>query len=118
MGTVAIGLGTIPASLYEAAKIDGASAVQTFFTVTLPLLKPTLLVALIFRSLDALRVFDVIYVMQGNNENAASMAVFARNQLMEFSEVGLGSAASAAIFVVISLFVFLYIAVLRPDFNK
>ena len=93
----------LPQDIYEAAKVDGVSPIRVFFRVTLPLIKPALLVAVIFRSLDALRVFDLIYVLTSNSKDTASMSVYARQQLVDFQEVGLGSAASTLIFLIIAL---------------
>lgn len=95
----------LPQDIYEAAKVDGVHPVRVFFRVTLPLIKPALLVAVIFRALDALRVFDLIYVLTANSKDTMSMSVFARQQLVEFQEVGLGSAASTLIFLIIALLV-------------
>jgi len=103
------GLQMIPRDLYEAARIDGVSAFRVFFRVTLPLLMPILLVAVIFRTLDALRIFDLIYVMTSNSRATASMSVFARQQLVDFAQVGYGSAASVLIFVMIALFTAAYL---------
>jgi trehalose/maltose transport system permease protein len=77
--------------------------VRSFFSITLPLIRPALAVAIIFRGLDALRVFDVIYVLTGNNANTASMSVYARQLLVEFQDVGTGSAAATCLFVVVAL---------------
>lgn len=112
------GLQAIPKGLYEASAIDGAGAVKSFFKITLPLLKPALLVALIFRSLDALRVFDIIYILQGNNDKTATMSIYARQQLIDFQEVGIGSAASVAIFIVISLFTLAYVLTMKVNFER
>ncbi len=112
------GLTTIPKDVYAAAKIDGASKIQSFFHITLPLLKPTLLIALIFRSLDAFRVFDIIYIMQGSNEKTASMSIYARQQMIDFGEIGYGSSVSFLIFIIISIFVFIYMKFMRVDFNN
>jgi len=109
------GLQSIPEELYEAATVDGASPVQRFWFITLPLLVPALLVALIFRTLDALRVFDVIYVMSGVNPSTMSMSVYARQQLVDFGALGYGSALSTGIFLVIALFVVLYLTALRVE---
>ena len=109
------GLQSIPNELYEAARVDGATAWQNFVRVTLPLLRPALLVALIFRTLDALRVFDAIYVMTGTNPNTMSMAVYARQQLVDFGALGYGSAMSVGIFVIIGLFVVIYVVSLRVE---
>jgi trehalose/maltose transport system permease protein len=79
------GLQLIPGDVYEASTVDGASKVQQFIQITLPLLRPALLVALIFRTLDAFRVFDVIYVMKGVATETMSVAVYARQQLIDFS---------------------------------
>lgn len=112
------GLGTIPRELYEASRMDGASPLKRFFTITLPLLKPTLAVALIFRALDALRVFDLIYVMQGSSEETASMSIFARQQMIDFQEIGMGSSASFSIFVLISILIFVYLSLMKVDFSR
>lgn len=93
----------LPRDIYEAARIDGVHPVRVFFRVTLPLIWPALMVAVIFRGLDALRAFDVMYVMTGNAEATMTMSVFARQQLVEFQDVGYGSAASTLLFVTIAL---------------
>ena len=80
-----------------------------FFKVTLPLLKPALMVAIIFRALDALRIFDLIYVMTGNNQSTMSMSVYARQQLVDFQDVGYGSAASTMLFLIIAVFTVVYL---------
>lgn len=102
------GLQLIPSDIYEAADIDGASKWQQFWTLTLPLLTPALVVALIFRTLDALRVFDVIFVMTGVNTATKSLAVYNRQTLIDFQDLGYGSAVSVAILVIIMVFVVLY----------
>jgi trehalose/maltose transport system permease protein len=96
-------LQVLPREIYEAARIDGINPVKVFFRITLPLIRPALLVAVIFRSLDALRVFDVIYVLTGNNENTATMSVYARQQLVNFQDVGFGSAAATSLFLVVAI---------------
>jgi trehalose/maltose transport system permease protein len=96
-------LQVVPQQLYEAARIDGAGAVRIFFSITLPLIRPALLVAVIFRGLDALRVFDVVYVLTGNSAAIATMSVYARQQLVEFQDVGYGSAAATFLFLVVAL---------------
>lgn len=103
------GLQLIPSDIYEAADIDGATKWQQFWTLTLPLLTPALVVALIFRTLDALRVFDVIFVMTGVNTATESLAVYDRQQLIDFQNLGYGSAVSVAILVIIMVFVVLYV---------
>jgi trehalose/maltose transport system permease protein len=109
------GLTTIPEDIYEAGHMDGASKWQRFWYLTLPLLKPALLVTIIFRSLDAMRVFDIIYIMQGSNQQTASMSVYARQQMIDFQEIGMGSAASVKIFLIIGVFTFIYIKTLRQS---
>lgn len=93
----------LPQDIYEAARVDGVGPVRTFFHITLPLIRPALLIAVIFRGLDALRVFDVIYVLTGNNENTATMSVYARQQLVDFQDVGFGSTAATCLFVIVAL---------------
>jgi trehalose/maltose transport system permease protein len=97
-------LQVLPREIYEAARVDGVSPVKVFFQVTLPLIRPALLVAIVFRSLDALRVFDVIYVLTGDNPSTASMSVYARQQLIDFQQGGMGSAAATALFLIIAVF--------------
>ncbi|WP_435103668.1 carbohydrate ABC transporter permease [Arhodomonas sp. AD133] len=99
----------LPRDCYEAAEVDGIHPVKVFFRVTLPLITPALLVAVIFRLLDALRVFDVIYVLTSNSTSTMTMSIYARQQLVEFQDVGYGSAASTLLFLVIALVTVLYL---------
>jgi len=108
------GLQLIPKDVYEAAEIDSHSKTKTFFAVTLPLLKPTIAVAVIFRALDALRIFDLVYVLTGNNAQTATMSVYARQNLMEFQDFGYGSAISVLIFLTIGVFTGLYLWLMSP----
>lgn len=103
------GLQMLPNECYESAKVDGVHPLRVFFKVTLPLLKPALMVAIIFRVLDALRIFDLIYVMSGNNKDTMSMSVYARQQLVDFQDVGYGSAAATCLFLIIAIFTVVYL---------
>ncbi|HUR93341.1 MAG TPA: sugar ABC transporter permease [Gemmatimonadales bacterium] len=96
------GLQNIDASLYEAARIDGASAWRQFRHVTLPLLKPAILVALIFRTLDAFRGFDLIYVMTGGGPGTSTepITLYTFNSLLQNLRFGYGSALSVIVFVI------------------
>jgi trehalose/maltose transport system permease protein len=107
------GLQMLPQECYESAKVDGVHPLKVFFKVTLPLLKPALTVAIIFRALDALRIFDLIYVMTGNNRDTMSMSVYARQQLVDFQDVGYGSAAATMVFLIIALFTIAYLTLAR-----
>lgn len=109
------GLQLISGELYEAAEVDGASRRQAFLAVTLPLLKPAILVALIFRTLDALRVFDVIWVMTRGQSGTESVATHTYRNLIEYSRLGYGSALSVMVFLLIALFVAIYVRLLRVD---
>ncbi|HZC36496.1 MAG TPA: sugar ABC transporter permease [Chthoniobacterales bacterium] len=111
------GLQLIPKDLYEAGSIDGATKIRQFWAITLPLVTPTLLVALIFRTLDALRVFDIFYVMVGGQGNLSTMAVYNQQQLISFLDAGVGSATSVIILVIIMLFVVLYTRFSRTSFE-
>jgi trehalose/maltose transport system permease protein len=95
----------LPSDCYEAARVDGISPVKVFFRVTLPLIRPALMVAIIFRALDALRIFDLIYVLTSNSRDTMSMSVYARQQLVDFQDVGYGSAASTLLFLIIAILV-------------
>jgi trehalose/maltose transport system permease protein len=107
------GLQVIPKDLYEAAEVDGASPLQQFWRITLPLLKPAILVTLIFRTLDALRVFDVFFVFFGNRPDTQTMAIYAQSTIVGDGHVGYGAAISVAIFLIISLFVVIYVTFMR-----
>jgi trehalose/maltose transport system permease protein len=103
------GLQMIPGDIYEAAKVDGINPLKLFWKVTLPLVRPALMVAVIFRGLDALRIFDLIYVLTPNNERTISMSVFARQNLFEFDKFAYGSAASTFLFMTIAVITIAYI---------
>ncbi len=103
----------LPEDIYEAAKLDGAHPVRVFFQVTLPLIRGPLLVAVIFRVLDALRVFDLFYILTSSSEESLSMAVYARQQMFEFGDLGLGAAAASLLFALIALFTVVYLALGR-----
>jgi trehalose/maltose transport system permease protein len=107
------GLQVIPRDLYEAAAVDGANKLHQFWRITLPLLMPAILVTLIFRTLDALRVFDVFYVFFGNRPDTQTMAIYDQTTIVGDGHVGYGGAISVAIFLIISLFVVIYMTVMR-----
>ena len=111
------GLQLIPGDLYEAASIDGATGIRKFFSITLPLVTPTLLVALIFRTLDALRVFDIFYIMVGGQGNMATVAVYNQQQLIQFLDAGVGSATSMTILIFIMIFVVIYTRFSKTSFE-
>ncbi|MCB9957902.1 MAG: sugar ABC transporter permease [Rhodospirillaceae bacterium] len=99
----------LPGECYEAARVDGVHPVTVFWRVTLPLIKPALVVAIIFRTLDALRIFDLIYVLTANTEATMTMSVYARQELIDFQNVGAGSAASTLLVFVIALVTVFYL---------
>jgi multiple sugar transport system permease protein len=103
------GLTTIDDGLYEAAKVDGASAWQRFWRITLPLMKPAILVALLFRTLDSFRVFDTIFIMTRGAQDTESVSILGFNQLISRLNLGLGSAVSVLIFIAVLLIAFLFI---------
>lgn len=100
------GLQTIDRELYEAAKVDGSSQWQQFWNITLPLLKPTIMIALVFRTLDALRVFDLFQIIFA--QKRFSLASFSYYQLIDNKRMGYSSAASIVIFMIILCFTFIY----------
>lgn len=102
------GLQMIPEDLYEAAKIDGANVFQRFRYVTLPNVKGTVLVALLFRTLDAFRVYDLVSVMTGGANNTESVSLYAYNNLMKFLDFGYGSALAVIVFVIVFIISLIY----------
>ncbi len=98
------GLATIPADLYRQAMLDGAGMARRFFSITIPMLKPVLVVALLFRSIDAIRIFDMIYVLTGGGPggSTSSLSVYAYDAFIA-GDFGYGSAISLAVFVAAGL---------------
>jgi trehalose/maltose transport system permease protein len=111
------GLQVIPKELYEAAEVDGATMWQQFRRVTMPLLAPAIVVTLIFRTLDALRVFDVFYVFFGSRLDTQTMAIYDQNTIVGTGDVGYGAAISVGIFLIISVFVVIYVTFIKVEQN-
>ena len=106
---------TIPPAVYEAAAVDGAAGVATFRFVTLPLLAPVLLVTLLFRSLDALRAFDLMFVLTGGGPAGLTetLTVYAYRSLFQTLRLGFGSALGVVVFALVMLVAAAYLTVLR-----
>ncbi|HTP48438.1 MAG TPA: sugar ABC transporter permease [Casimicrobiaceae bacterium] len=96
------GLQTIPRELYEAADVDGASAWQRFVSITLPMLRPAIFVALIFRTITAIQTFDIPYAMTGGGpgDSTETLAMYIQKTTLDFLDFGYGSALAALMFVV------------------
>ncbi|WP_036783798.1 carbohydrate ABC transporter permease [Pontibacillus chungwhensis] len=111
------GLQTIPSSLYEASSIDGASKWKQFTQITLPLLKSSLLVALLFRTLDAFRVFDLIYVLTGGGPANATetISLFSYKVMFGQTNFGEGSALAVIVFICVAIISMIYIKFLGSD---
>jgi multiple sugar transport system permease protein len=103
------GLSLVPDELLEAAKIDGATTWQRFIKITVPLMKPAILVALLFRTLDAFRIFDVIYIFSQGANNTASLSQLSFSTLLERLNLGLGSAVSVVLFLIVGLIAVVFI---------
>ena len=103
----------VPTDCYEAAHVDGVPPLRVFWRITLPLIAPGIAVAMLFRTLDALRVFDVIYVMTSNSRATQSMSIYVREQLISFQNIGLGSAAATSLFFVIAFITIVYLGATR-----
>ena len=104
------GLTLVSPELLEAAKVDGATAWQRFWKITIPLMKPAILVALLFRTLDAFRIFDSVYIISaGNNPNVETVSVLDYNELLVRLNLGVGSAISVLIFLCVVLIAFLFV---------
>lgn len=103
------GMTTIDDGLYDAAKVDGANAWQRFVKITLPLMKPAILVALLFRTLDAFRIFDTIFIMTQGAQDTQSVSILGYQQLISRLNLGLGSAVSVLIFIAVLLIALLFV---------
>jgi trehalose/maltose transport system permease protein len=102
------GLQMIPKDIYEAAEVDGVHPVKVFFKVTLPLVRPALMVAVIFRMLDAMRIFDLIYVLTPNSSSTKTISVIARENLFDFDKFAYGSAQATMLFLILVGMTLLY----------
>ena len=111
------GLQMVPRDIYEAAKLDGVNSVKVFFKITLPLIRPALAVAIIFRMLDALRIFDLVYVLTPNSAATKTMSVISRENMIDFDKFAYGAAQSTLLFAIIAIFVSLYIWLGKVDLS-
>ena len=109
------GLQMVPRDIYEAARIDGVHPIKVFFRVTLPLVRPAIMVAVIFRALDALRIFDLVYVLTPNSTATKTMSVISRENMFDFAKFAYGAAQSTLLFAILTLFVVLYVWIGRVD---
>ena len=109
------GLQIIDKVIYEGAMVDGAGPIRTFFSVTLPLLKPSMLVALLFRTLDAFRVYDLIAVLTGGAQGTETLSIYAYKLMIGQSNYGYGSAVVLAMAVCVAVIAFLFVKVLGAE---
>ncbi len=103
------GLALVPEDLLKAAEVDGANAWTRLTRVVIPLIKPAILVALLFRTLDAFRIFDNIYVLTGGSNDTASVSILGYDNLFKAFNIGLGSAISVLVFAAVAIIAFVYI---------
>jgi multiple sugar transport system permease protein len=103
------GLSLVPEDLQKAAKMDGASTWQRFTQITLPLMKPAILVAVLFRTLDSFRIFDNIYILTAGANNTGSVSVLGYDNLFNALNLGIGSAISILIFICVAIIAVIFI---------
>jgi multiple sugar transport system permease protein len=103
------GLALVPDELLEAAKVDGASAWQRFWRITVPLMRPAILVALLFRTLDAFRVFDSVFIMTRGANRTETVSILGYNELITRLNLGVGSAVSVLIFICVILIAVVFV---------
>ena len=111
-------LQTVPKDCYEAARVDCVHPLRVFWKITLPLIRQPLLVAVVFRLLDSLRVFDLIYVLTANGSTTISMSGFVRREMVEYGNMGYGSAASTSLFVIILITAIIFIKLTRIKLSE
>lgn len=111
------GLQVIDSGLYEAASIDGSGKVGTFFRITLPLMKPSIMVALLFRTLDSFRVFDLLTILTGGGpgNGTETLSIYSNKLIFSQSNYGYGSAVVIGMFVCVAIIAFIYMKVLGAD---
>ena len=103
------GLALVPEDLLRAAQVDGAGPWTRLTRVIIPLIKPAILVALLFRTLDAFRIFDNIYVLTGGSNDTGSVSILGYDNLFKAFNIGLGSAISVLVFACVAVIAFIYI---------
>jgi multiple sugar transport system permease protein len=103
------GLSLVPEDLLKAAKVDGATAWQRFTQIMLPLMKPAILVALLFRTLDAFRIFDNIFILTRGNNGTGSVSILGYDNLFTALNLGIGSTISVLIFICVAIIAFIFI---------
>lgn len=104
------GLQSLPQECFEVAEVDGIPGIKKFFYITLPLMYKTLVIAVLFRTLDAIRVFDLVYALSSGNSSTATMSVYVRRNLMDFSDIGYGSAAATVLLFIVAILGIIYIS--------
>jgi multiple sugar transport system permease protein len=109
------GLAQIPGELDEAAEVDGANWWQRLWRVTLPMMEGTIVVALLFRAVDAFRIFDNPFVMTGGAQGTETVSMLAYSQTIGRTEIGLGSALSVLLFLTVGLICFMFIKLFRAN---
>jgi multiple sugar transport system permease protein len=112
------GLAIVPEELQEAAKVDGATAWQRFYKVTLPTMKGAVLVALLFRTLDAFRIFDTVFIQTRGANNTETVSILGYNQLINRVNLGVGSAVSVLLFVAVILIAVLFVKGFNADLGQ
>jgi multiple sugar transport system permease protein len=112
------GLAQVPEELHEAAKVDGATPWQRLFRVTVPNMKATLMVAALFRTLDAFRIFDTVFIMTGGAQQTESVSFLAYRQMISRTALGLGSAVSVLLFVCVVLIAVAFIKGFKVDLGQ
>jgi multiple sugar transport system permease protein len=103
------GLSLVPEDLQKAAKVDGATGWQRFWRITVPLMKPAILVALLFRTLDSFRIFDNIYILTGGNNGTGSVSILGYDNLFTALNLGIGSTIAILIFICVAIIAVIYI---------
>jgi multiple sugar transport system permease protein len=106
------GLALVPDELHEAAKVDGANVFQRFFRITVPLMMPEILVAILFRTLDAFRIFDTVFIQTAGANDTESVSILGYNVLINRVNLGLGSAVSVLIFICVIIIAVFFVKIL------
>ena len=112
------GLQSLPQDCFEAAEVDSIPFRKVLMKIILPLMKPTIIVAMVFRGLETFKIFDLVYILSSGNSATATMSVFARKHLVDYADVGFGSAAATALLFFIAFLSIFYISFNRKKLNK